>query len=124
MMRGEIYRSRESDAVRGHKPGYYVVVSRNFIATTEEIATVICASVYSVWKGLETEVAISQADGVDHTSSIRCDFLVSLRNDRLQHLVASLTSSKIQEWEQALAVALGLPIEPAPMTQASRRRRD
>lgn len=122
MIRGEVYRSREPDAVRGHKPGYYVVVSRNFVATTDEIATVICAPVYSVWRNLETEVAINEADGVDHASSIRCDFLVSLRKDRLQHLVGSLTATKLQELERALSVALGLPAGPSTRVSPPRRR--
>lgn len=106
MIRGEIYRVREPEALRGHKPGYYVVVSRNFIATTEEIATAICAPVYSNWRNLETEVAISEADGVDHPSSIRCDFLVLLRKDRLNHLVGSLAARKLEELDRALSVAL------------------
>ena len=77
----------------------------------------ICAPVYSSWRGLETEVAISEAAGVEHPSSIRCDFIVSLRKDRLQHLVGSLAAGKLEELDRALSVALGLPV-----AAASRRR--
>ncbi len=45
MRRGEIYRTRERAPERGNKPGFYVVVSRSFIATNNDIATVVlCAS--------------------------------------------------------------------------------
>jgi mRNA interferase MazF len=105
--------------LRGHKPGYYVVVARNFIATAEEIETVVCAPVYSTWRNLETEVVINPVDGVDHTSSVRCDFLMLLRKDRLQHLVGSLSASKLAELNRALAVALDLPV---PAQRAPRKR--
>ena len=40
--RGEIYRTQERIAERGDKPGFYVVVSRNFIGENTDISTVIC----------------------------------------------------------------------------------
>ena len=52
MKRGEIYRTRERVSERGGKPGFYIVVSRNFIASHEDISTVICAPVYSEVLGL------------------------------------------------------------------------
>jgi len=50
--RGEIYRTRERVAERGDKPGFYVVVSRNFVARNEDVSTVICAPVYGEILGL------------------------------------------------------------------------
>ena len=47
MKRGEIYRTSEKVAERGHKPGFYVVVSRDFIAENDDVSTVICAPIYS-----------------------------------------------------------------------------
>jgi mRNA-degrading endonuclease toxin of MazEF toxin-antitoxin module len=119
--RGEIYRVREAEALRGHKPGYYVVVARNLIATAEAIETVICAPVYSTWRRLETEVPITEDEGVDHPSSIRCDFLMLLRKDRLQHLVGSLSGPKVLALNRALAVALGLPLPPGRATPSVSR---
>ena len=43
MRRGEIYRTRDKVPERGDKPGFYVVVSRTFIAENEDITTVVCA---------------------------------------------------------------------------------
>jgi hypothetical protein len=54
--RGEIYRTQEKVAERGHKPGFYVIVSRNFIAQNDDISTVICAPTYSEVLGLRSEV--------------------------------------------------------------------
>ena len=56
MKRGEIYRTQEKIPERGHKPGFYVVVSRSFIAGNEDVSTSICAPVYSEMLGLRSEV--------------------------------------------------------------------
>ena len=47
MRRGEIYRTQAREPDRGDKPGFYVVVSRNFIGENPDVSTVICAPVYS-----------------------------------------------------------------------------
>jgi mRNA-degrading endonuclease toxin of MazEF toxin-antitoxin module len=73
--RGEIYRTREKTPERGHKPRFYVVVSRNFVAQNDDISTVICAPVYSEILGLRSEVMLGVEDGLPRDSSIRCDFL-------------------------------------------------
>ncbi len=78
MKRGEIYRTRERVSERGGKPGFYIVVSRNFIASHEDISTVICAPVYSEVLGLSTEVVLGPEDGLPHVSAVRCDFLTLL----------------------------------------------
>ena len=52
MKRGEIYRTQEKAPERGFKPGFYVVVSRNFVAGNDDISTVVCAAVYSGILGL------------------------------------------------------------------------
>ena len=116
MIRGEVYRSREKEPVRGNKPGYYVVVSRNFVAGSERIATVVCAPVYSEYLGLETEVPITQAEGVDHPSSVRCDFLMLLPKARILHLAGRTQGEKLEALDRALAVAVGLraPATPRP----------
>lgn len=51
-------------AERGYKPGFYVVVSRSFIARHDDVSTVICAPVYSQVLGLITEVVLGTEDGL------------------------------------------------------------
>jgi mRNA interferase MazF len=108
MRRGEIYRTRDRPAERGSKPGFYVVVSRTFIAENEDVSTVICAPVYSEILGLSTEVVISQADGVPRASAIRCDFLCLMFKDKLTSYTTMLSEEKIVELDGALTVALDI----------------
>jgi len=66
--RGEIYRTQEKIPERGHKPGFYVVVSRDFIAEHDDILTVVCAPVYGRTVGLRTEVLVGEDDGLPKDS--------------------------------------------------------
>ncbi len=108
MTRGEIYRTQERAPERGGKPGFYVVVSRSFIAENEDVSTVVCAPVYSQVLGLSTEVVVGPEEGLPRVSSVRCDFLALMFKRRLTTFVASLPPRKVEELNQALAVALDL----------------
>ena len=113
MTRGEIYRTTERVAERGYKPGFYVVVSRSFIARHEDVSTVICAPVYSQVLGLTTEVVLGTDDGLPHESAIRCDFLMLMFKAKLTRFIATLSPAKIAELNRALAQALELPVASA-----------
>ena len=108
MTRGEIYRTGERAPERGGKPGFYVVVSRSFIAENEDVSTVVCAPVYSQVLGLSTEVVVGPEEGLPRVSSVRCDFLALMFKRRLTTFVASLPPRKVEELNHALAVALDL----------------
>lgn len=105
---GEMYRTRERISERGHKPGFYVVVSRDFIAGNEDVSTVVCAPVYGEILGLRTEVAIGIEDGVPRQSAVRCDFLTLMFKRKLTGFVATLSAEKQMELKHALANALQL----------------
>jgi mRNA interferase MazF len=106
--RGEIYRTSERLPERGHKPGFYVVVSRDFIASNDDVTTVVCAPVYREALGLRSEVLLGREDGLPHDSSIRCDFLTLIFKRKLTHFVSSLSNSKVNELNRALGYALAL----------------
>lgn len=108
MKRAEIYRTRERIPERGAKPGYYVVVSRNFVAQNDDVSTVICAPVYSEVLRLSTEVVIGVESGLPHTSAVRCDFLTLMFKDKLTGFVSTLSPVKTVELNRALAHALEL----------------
>lgn len=108
MRRGEIYRTRERVPERGGKPGFYVIVSRSFIANNDDVSTVVCAPVYSEVLGLTTEVVLGPDDGLPRTSAVRCDFLTLMFKRKLTQFVATLSPSKTTELNRALAVALDL----------------
>jgi mRNA interferase MazF len=107
--RGEIYRTAERSPERGDKPGFYVVVSRRFIAENDDVSTVICAPVYSRILGISTEVLLGPEEGLPRPSALRCDFLTLLFKGKLTTLVGVLSPAKTQHLDRALAIALDLP---------------
>ena len=108
MTRGEIYRTAERAPERGGKPGFYVVVSRAFIAESDDVSTVVCAPVYSRVLGLSTEVVVGPEEGLPRVSSVRCDFLALMFKRKLTTFVAALPPAKIAELDEALSIALDL----------------
>ena len=108
MIRGEIYRTSQRSAERGNKPGFYAVVSRQFIADNDDVATVICAPVYGEVLGISTEVVVGPGDGIPRRSAIRCDFLALMFKAKLEGYVSTLSAPKLAELDRALAVALDL----------------
>ena len=108
MTRGDIYRSSEKIPERGGKPGFYVVVSRSFIAANNDVSTVMCAPVYSEFLGLATEVAVGPEDGLPRDSSIRCDFLALMFKRRLTTLAGRLGPEGLRALDRALKIALDL----------------
>jgi mRNA-degrading endonuclease toxin of MazEF toxin-antitoxin module len=103
---GEIYRTQEKVPERGSKPGFYVVVSRDFVAANEDISTVICAPVYGQVLGLRSEVAIGASEGLPRPNAIRCDFLTLMFKSKLTGFVSTLSKEKQSELQRALAIAL------------------
>ena len=108
MTRGEVYRTAERSPERGGKPGFYVVVSRSFIAENDDVSTVVCAPVYSQVLGLSSEVVVGPDEGLPRVSSVRCDFLTLMFKRKLTQFVASLPPRKLAELNRAVAVALDL----------------
>jgi mRNA interferase MazF len=106
--RGEIYRTGERVAERGDKPGFYVVVSRSFIASNDDVSTVICAPVYSEILGLQSEIVVGPDEGLPRACAVRCDFLMLMFKRKLTRFVSSLPPNKITELNRALRNALEL----------------
>ena len=106
MKRGEIYRTQQKVAERGYKPGFYVVVSRNFIAENDDISTVVCAPIYSEILGLQSEVVLGVDDGLPRESAVRCDFLTLMFKRKLTGFVAALSAQKVRRLNHALRYAL------------------
>lgn len=110
MRRGEIYRTQEKIPERGNKPGFYVVVSRDYIAGNDDISTVVCAPVYGAILGVRSEVVVGQADGLPEDSSVRCDFLSLIFKTKLTSFVGTLSPEKESELNRALVYALQLTL--------------
>jgi len=108
LTRGEVYRTRDRVAERGSKPGYYLIVSRAFIAENDDVSTVVCAPVYTNVLGISTEVVLGPTEGLPRTSAARCDFLMLMFKRRLTHFVGSLGAARLTELEGALRIALDI----------------
>jgi mRNA interferase MazF len=108
--RGEIYRTQEKIAERGDKPGFYVVVSRDFVARNNDVSTVICAPIYSEILGLRSEVIVGPEDGLPRESAVRCDFLMLMFKQKLTHFAGTLNTHRIRELNRALQYALDLSL--------------
>jgi mRNA-degrading endonuclease toxin of MazEF toxin-antitoxin module len=108
LKRGEIYRTSEKIPERGYKPGFYVVVSRTFVAENEDVSTVVCAPAYSEILGLRSEVVLSAGTGLPRECAVRCDFLTLMFKTKLTHYVSSLDLEKLRELDDALCYALGI----------------
>ena len=80
MKRGEIYRTSEKVPERGYKPGFYVVVSHNFIAENEDVSTVVCAPAYSEMLGLRSEVVLGISENYLPALDGLSLLLVAVRN--------------------------------------------
>ncbi len=108
MLRGDVYRTKQRLRERGDKPGFYVVVSRQFIVDHEDVSTVVCAPVYGQILGISTEVVLGPEDGLPRQSAVRCDFLTLIFKSHLTSFIASLPAVKLGELDRALALALDL----------------
>ena len=111
MRRGEIYRVYKAS---GHDPRRYrvfVVVSRQILLDSR-FSTAICAPIYSAFDGLSTQVPVGIDEGLKHQSSIHCDALVSIPKSALTSFIGTLSSTKIEALNRAIAIAVGLAVSP------------
>jgi mRNA interferase MazF len=109
MKRGELYRVRRPPG--DPKPArVFVIVSRQPLIDST-FSTVVCAPVFTQYHGLPTLVPVGAAEGLKHASAIQCDGLMSLEKSRLTDYVGELTFDKLRELDDALLVALALPLK-------------
>lgn len=107
MRRGELYRLYKASSRDPKRYRVFVVMSRQILLDSR-FSTAICSPVYSSFDGLSTQVPIGIEEGLKHESSIHCDELVSIPKSVLTNFVGTLSPSKIEELNHALAVAVGL----------------
>lgn len=109
MRRGEVWRCDAHLAERGNKPGYYIVVSRPYVAEAAQIATVAVVPIYSELLGLSTEVRVGPQNGVPHPSAARGDFITSVFKAMLSRRTGQLSEAQLESLDEALRIALDLP---------------
>ena len=106
MRRGDIYRVHKPEA-DPKKYRSYVLVSRQLLIDST-YATVVCAPIFTNGRGLSTQVAVGQNEGLKHDSWVVCDNLRSVAKSDLTQFVGALSWSKIAELDESLRTALSL----------------
>lgn len=71
-------------------------------------AAVIVAPTSTKIRGFSTEVRLGRSEGLPRSCVLNCDWLVTLRKDRLVERVGALSPSKLRQLDEALRFALGL----------------
>ena len=106
MRRGDIYRVHKPEGDPKKHPSY-VLVSRQILIDSN-YATVLCAPIFTSGRGLSTQVAVGQNEGLQHDSWVVCDNLRNIAKSDLTQFLGSLSWSKIAELDDALRAALAL----------------
>jgi mRNA interferase MazF len=109
MKRGEIFLVSDPAGDSKRQRAFVVVSHQGLIDS--RYSTVVCAPVYTNGEGLGTRVSIGLDHGLKHESWIHCDSLASIPKSQLTYYVGSLSATKMKSLNNALAVALDLPIE-------------
>ena len=108
MKRGDIFRvSHPSGDPKRYRS--FVILSRQALIESS-FSTVICAPIYSQHDGLSTQVQVGIAQGLKHDSSIHCDELVSISKNALSNYIGKLNESQTIKINEALQMALDLPM--------------
>ncbi|MCL2264591.1 MAG: type II toxin-antitoxin system PemK/MazF family toxin [Treponema sp.] len=107
MKRGELYRVRKGSKNDPKNYRVFLIVSRQPLIDFG-FSTVICAPVYSNFKGIPTQVEIGVNEGLKHDSAVFCDDLISLHKSLLTDYIGSLSDSKMEEVNTALRIALAV----------------
>ena len=107
MKRGSLYRVYKGSKNDPKSHRVFLVVSRQLLLDTN-FSTVICAPVYSKYKGIPTQVEIGANEGLKHDSAIYCDDLMSVQKNLLTDYVGTLSGEKMEEVNTALRMALAV----------------
>ena len=110
MQRGDVFLVERPSREDPRRRRAVVVVSRSALADTR-FASVVCAPVYSRFDGIDTQVEIGPESGLQHTSSVYCDNLLSIPKRQLTNFVGTLSGAKMRQVSRALAIALDIAPE-------------
>jgi len=97
---GEFYRVKRLSSHDPKKFRVFVIVSRQVLINSR-FSTVICAPIYTAYKGLSTQVEVGIDEGLKHDSSIHCDELISMPKYMLTDYVGKLSPERLYLLERA-----------------------
>ncbi|MDR1447264.1 MAG: type II toxin-antitoxin system PemK/MazF family toxin [Treponema sp.] len=107
MKRGELYRVYRGSRYDSKDHRVFLVVSRQPLIDNT-FSSVICAPVYSNYRGFKTQVEIGVEEGMKHDSAVYCDELISIPKSLLTNYVGALPAAKMEEVNAAFRIALAV----------------
>ena len=107
MKRGDLYLVYKGAKNDPKSQRVFLIVSRQE-CIDKGFSSVICAPVYSNYRGFSTQVEIGIAEGLKHDSAIFCDELISLPKRILTNYIGYVSGAKMQEVNAALRIALAV----------------
>jgi mRNA interferase MazF len=105
MKRGDLYLVYKSSENDPKNKRVFLVVSRQE-CVDKGFSSVICAPVYTNYRGLTTQIEVGIDEGLKHNSAVFCDDLISLPKRILTNYIGSLPDAKVEEVNTALRIAL------------------
>ena len=107
MKRGDLYLVYKGSKNDPKNQRVFLVVSRQE-CINKGFSSVICAPVYSKYRGLSTQIEIGITEGLKHESAVFCDDLISLPKRILTNYIGHISEAKMQEVNNALRIALAV----------------
>jgi len=107
MKRGDLYLVYKGSKSDPKNQRVFLVVSRQE-CIDKGFSSVICAPIYSNYRGFSTQVEIGIDEGLKHDSAVFCDDLISLPKRILTNYIGHLSITKMNEVNIALRIALAV----------------
>ena len=107
MKRGDLYLVHKGDKNDPKNQRVFLVVSRQE-CVDKGFSSVICAPVYSNYRGFSTQVEVGIEEGLKHDSAVFCDDLISLPKRILTNYIGHISDAKMREVNTALRIALAV----------------
>lgn len=104
MDRGEVWWADLPQPV-GRRP--VLILTRS--AAVAKRSQVVVAQITRTVHHVDSEVALTQAEGMPRSCVVNCDVLLTVPKDRLVRRVTTLSAEKMNQVQRALAFALELP---------------
>jgi mRNA interferase MazF len=107
MKRGDLYRVYRGSKNDPKKHRVFLVVSRQTLIE-QSFSSVICAPVYTNYRGFPTQVEVGIDEGLKHDSAVFCDDLISIPKSILTDYIGTLSDTKMELINAAIRIALAI----------------
>lgn len=88
--------------------GTHPVVVATHDSAIPLVRSLVCVLVTSTFHGHVAEVEVGPAEGLGHDSALNCDNVFTIPKEMLVRRRGGLGPAKVAQFDQALAIALGL----------------